>query len=71
MPNRFAATMRCCVRASESAPTAASTGAVPNGRVSWPRPDGQQRVEVDVVVQVVLVRGDVAAPSSDAPTHTP
>ena len=34
---------------------------MPNGRVSWPRPDGQQRVEVDVVVHLVLVRGDVAA----------
>ena len=35
---------------------AGSTGAVPNGRVSWPSPDGQDRVEVDVVVHVVLVR---------------
>ena len=61
MPNRLAATMRSCVRASESAPSAASTGAVPNGRVSWPSPSGSSVVEVDVVVHVVLVRGDVAA----------
>ena len=61
MPNRFAATIRCCARMSESAPTAGSTGAVPNGRVSCPRPVGQDRVEVDVVVHVVLVRGDILA----------
>ena len=38
MPNRPAATIWRCARASASAPSRAVTGLVPNGRVSWPSP---------------------------------
>jgi hypothetical protein len=38
MPWRLAAMIRRWVRASPRAPIPGSTGAVPNGRVSWPMP---------------------------------
>ena len=42
-------------------PRAGSTGAVPNGRVSWPRPVGSSASRSTSSFEVVLVRGDVAA----------
>jgi len=38
MPNRLAATIRCCRPARASMPAAGGTGRVPNTRVSWPMP---------------------------------
>ena len=61
MPNRLAAAMRCCVRASETAPDRGVDRRRAERSRELPEARRQQRVEVDVVVQVVLVRGDVAA----------
>ena len=69
MPKRFAATMRCCARMSDER----ADRRVDRRRAERPgqlaEPDGQQRVEVDVVVHVVLVRGDVLAVVGCADPH--
>lgn len=70
MPNRLAATMRRWVRARERAPSAGSTGAVPNGRVNWPSPWGSSSSR-STGSSMSCWCGATSPPSAEAPTHTP
>ena len=60
IPNRLAAITSRCRSASARSPSRGSTGAVPNGRVSWPRPSS---------MSVVATAGPVPSPSRSIGRH--
>ena len=69
MPKRFAATIRCCARMSDERPDRRVDGRRAERPRQLAEPAGRHRVEVDVVVHVVLVRGDILAVVGCADPH--
>lgn len=71
MPNRLAATICACEAASDRAPSTGSTGAVPNGRVSWPSPCWMTVLHCGSSLIMSDWCGATPSPVASAPTHTP
>jgi len=70
MPNRLAATIRCCSAARASLPTAGGTGRVPNTRVSCPRPSWNKSSSGGSSSLNSCCMGATPSPSPEAPIHT-
>lgn len=70
MPNLPASVIRDCARASATAPTPGSTGAVPNGRVSWPSPRVVSSTK-STGSTMSFWWGATPSPSASAPTQIP
>jgi hypothetical protein len=71
MPNRLASATCRCDAASERAPATGSTGRVPNGRVSWPRPCAMTSAQTTGSLVMSCWCGATPAPEGSAPTQTP
>lgn len=67
MPNRLPATISACSRASVWAPSVGVTAAVPNGRVSWPRPVCSRSAQSTVSSTRSCCRGAMSSTVAFAP----
>jgi hypothetical protein len=70
MPKRLAATICAWETASERAPRTGSTGAVPNGLVSWPSPCRMTSLQGAPSIMSAWY-GATPPPSASAPAQTP